>query len=206
MFISTLKERETAFNYRTRVPAYPDFEGSLWQFLEQYLLQPDRMTLPLLEALDWYSGAFLLETVPTSLLILMRYANDPEQAMLRAVNDTKDNDTIAAIVAPSSAPCTGRSSYRARGSKGWLAGPARTMMAPSSASWPKPGNNTTPSPVDEKTTEPRGRLQGNPHAPVGPRGRKRATCGGRWFMRTDLSSQAPRDDHRGSRGPGERFD
>lgn len=91
-------EQETAFNYRTRVPAYPDFEGSLWQFLEQYLLQPDRMTLPLLEALDWYSGAFLLETVPTSLLILMRYANDPEQAMLRAVHDTKDNDTIAAIV------------------------------------------------------------------------------------------------------------
>jgi ADP-ribosyl-[dinitrogen reductase] hydrolase len=46
----------------------------------------------------WYSGAFLLETVPTALHILMRHANDPEEAILRAVNDTKDNDSIGAIV------------------------------------------------------------------------------------------------------------
>lgn len=97
-FIATLKQHETSFNYRSRSPAYPEFRGSLWQFLEQYLLQPSRMSMPLLETLDWYSGAFLLETVPTCLLILMRYADDPEQAMVRAVNDTKDNDTIAAIV------------------------------------------------------------------------------------------------------------
>lgn len=46
----------------------------------------------------WYSGAFLLETVPSVLYILMRHAHDPEEAIIRAVNDTKDNDTIAAIV------------------------------------------------------------------------------------------------------------
>ena len=46
----------------------------------------------------WGSGAYLLETVPTALYILARYAADPEQAILRAVNDTKDNDTVAAIV------------------------------------------------------------------------------------------------------------
>ena len=28
----------------------------------------------------------------------MKYADDPEEAIVRAVNDTKDNDTIAAIV------------------------------------------------------------------------------------------------------------
>ena len=28
----------------------------------------------------------------------MRHANDPEEAILRAVKDTKDNDTIGAIV------------------------------------------------------------------------------------------------------------
>jgi ADP-ribosylglycohydrolase len=28
----------------------------------------------------------------------MRHAHDPEEAIVRAVNDTKDNDTIAAIV------------------------------------------------------------------------------------------------------------
>jgi ADP-ribosylglycohydrolase len=28
----------------------------------------------------------------------MRHGDDPEEALVRAVNDTKDNDTIAAIV------------------------------------------------------------------------------------------------------------
>lgn len=47
---------------------------------------------------SWYSGAFLLETVPSVLYILERYGNDPEEAIVRAVNDTRDNDTAAAIV------------------------------------------------------------------------------------------------------------
>ena len=47
---------------------------------------------------SWYSGAYLLETVPSVLYILERHGHDPEEAIVRAVNDTKDNDTIAAIV------------------------------------------------------------------------------------------------------------
>jgi ADP-ribosylglycohydrolase len=52
-----------------------------------------------LDALSrWYSGAFLLETIPAVIFLLARYGHDPEEAIVRAVNDTKDNDTIAAIV------------------------------------------------------------------------------------------------------------
>lgn len=40
----------------------------------------------------------MLETVPSVIYILMRHGHDPEEAIVRAVNDTKDNDTIAAIV------------------------------------------------------------------------------------------------------------
>jgi ADP-ribosylglycohydrolase len=47
---------------------------------------------------SWHSGAFLLETVPSVVYILMRYSHDPEESIVRAVNDTKDNDTVAAIV------------------------------------------------------------------------------------------------------------
>jgi ADP-ribosylglycohydrolase len=36
--------------------------------------------------------------VPTVIYILMRHGHDPEEAIVRAVNDTKDNDTVAAIV------------------------------------------------------------------------------------------------------------
>jgi ADP-ribosyl-[dinitrogen reductase] hydrolase len=73
------------------------WSGPLWRFVEDYVLQQKGSTV--LDACGlWYSGAFLLETVPAALHILIRHANDPEEAILRAVNDTKDNDSIGAIV------------------------------------------------------------------------------------------------------------
>lgn len=46
----------------------------------------------------WGSGSYLLETLPTLLHIVAQYGHDPHEAMLVAVNDTRDNDTIAALV------------------------------------------------------------------------------------------------------------
>jgi hypothetical protein len=40
----------------------------------------------------------LLETMPATLYILARYGDEPEQVILRAGNDTKDNNAIAAVV------------------------------------------------------------------------------------------------------------
>lgn len=45
-----------------------------------------------------YSGAYLMETMPCVLFILAKYGQDAERAILEAVNNTKDNDTVAAIV------------------------------------------------------------------------------------------------------------
>ena len=39
-----------------------------------------------------------MEAVPSVLMILTKHGDDPEEAIVRAVNDTKDNDTIAAII------------------------------------------------------------------------------------------------------------
>lgn len=73
-----------------------DICGNLWN---DAVSQAYQQGLSVREACDrWYSGAYLLETIPSVLYILMRYADNPEAAMVRAVNDTKDNDTIAAIV------------------------------------------------------------------------------------------------------------
>jgi len=47
---------------------------------------------------QFWSGPYLLETVPSVLWILERHGHDPEEAIVRAVTDTFDNDTIAAIV------------------------------------------------------------------------------------------------------------
>ena len=47
---------------------------------------------------EFQSGAYLVETVPCVLYLLMRHGHNPEEAIVRAVNDTRDNDTVAAIV------------------------------------------------------------------------------------------------------------
>lgn len=78
-------------------PLVGRWSGPLWRFVERYVPQQEGNIVIDACAL-WYSGAFLLETVPTVLHILMRHADDPEEAISRAVNDTKDNDSIGAIV------------------------------------------------------------------------------------------------------------
>ncbi|MFT4976183.1 MAG: ADP-ribosyl-[dinitrogen reductase] hydrolase [Myxococcota bacterium] len=65
-----------------------------------------------------YSGAYMLETVPCVLTILSRHGHDPEEAIVRAVNDTKDNDTVAAIVGAAVGALHGRAALPDR----WLSG------------------------------------------------------------------------------------
>jgi ADP-ribosyl-[dinitrogen reductase] hydrolase len=78
---------------------YRDYRGRLWRFVGERAPAAWQDGLSALESCDsWYSVAYLLETVPSVLAILMRHADDPEEAIVRAVNDTRDNDTIAAIV------------------------------------------------------------------------------------------------------------
>jgi hypothetical protein len=71
--------------------------GPPWQFVEQFV--PQQAQCNCLEAsMLWYSEAYLLETVPTALHILIPHAADPEEAIVLAVTDTKDNNSIAAVV------------------------------------------------------------------------------------------------------------
>ncbi|MFT5683035.1 MAG: ADP-ribosyl-[dinitrogen reductase] hydrolase [Myxococcota bacterium] len=66
----------------------------------------------------WHSGAYLLETLACVLAILERHAADPEQAIIRAVNDTKDNDTVAAVVGAAVGALHGRDALPSR----WVTG------------------------------------------------------------------------------------
>lgn len=103
--------------YRPRGGAFPDFSGPIWRFVAEYVAPAHARGLAVLEAGDlWGSGAFLLETVPSVLYILMRHAQDPEEAMVRAVNDTRDSDTIAAIVGAAVGALHGRDKLPGR----WL--------------------------------------------------------------------------------------
>jgi ADP-ribosyl-[dinitrogen reductase] hydrolase len=84
-------------------PRHPElarvFRGPVWRLVDTAVRHALAEELSVLDACDrWYSGALLLETMPSALYILARHGADPEEAIVRAVNDTKDNDTIAAIV------------------------------------------------------------------------------------------------------------
>jgi hypothetical protein len=82
----------------SRIPG-DRFRGSVCDLVAQRVPAALRVGISAQAACDsWYSGAYLLETVPSALFILERYRDDPEEALVRAVMDTWDNDTVAAIV------------------------------------------------------------------------------------------------------------
>ena len=98
-YLESARDIEGSTSYSPRSPHVGDYRGSLCDFVEHNITEAALKTLSAQEACDtWYSGAYLLETVPSVLYILMRHSSDPEQAIIRAVNDTRDNDTCAAIV------------------------------------------------------------------------------------------------------------
>ncbi len=86
---------------RELTPRHPTlaFRGPTWRLVDTEVRRALAEGVSVEAACDrWYSGAYLLETVPSVLYVLTRHAHDPELAIVRAVNDTKDNDTVGALV------------------------------------------------------------------------------------------------------------
>ncbi len=105
--------------YRPRGGLFTGYAGPAWRFVQECLAWADAGQVPVLDACNaWYSGAYLLETLPSVLYILMCHADDPEKAIVRAVNDTKDNDTVAAIVGAAVGALYGTAAYPKR----WIEG------------------------------------------------------------------------------------
>jgi len=118
-YVETARPLEGPAVYRSRSPHVGPYEGTVCDFLELQLPQAAAEGRSVREACDhWYSGAYLLESVPSVLYILMRHAGDPEEAIVRAVNDTWDNDTCAAIVGSAVGALHGREALPGR----WLSG------------------------------------------------------------------------------------
>jgi hypothetical protein len=79
------------------------FRGTLCDQIEQHVWRAWMDGWTVRQACDpygrgWGSGPFLFETVPSVLYVLMRHGHDFEAAVTHAVLDTRDNDSIAAIV------------------------------------------------------------------------------------------------------------
>lgn len=85
--------------FRARAHHPPKFSGTMADMVAQHVRPALDRDLDVAEAgAIWHSGAYLLETVPTVLYVLSRHGHDPKEAILQAVNNTRDNDTCAAIV------------------------------------------------------------------------------------------------------------
>ncbi len=98
-YCSVTQELEGKTQYRPKIAHHDYYQGSLWQFTDRVVREALNRGMTALEACSWWgSGASLFETVPSVLYILATHAGSAEEAITRAVNDTKDNDTIAAIV------------------------------------------------------------------------------------------------------------
>jgi ADP-ribosylglycohydrolase len=115
-FLTYSRAAESGKPYTPR-SSHPDFEGTLSDFINELVVGELESTTPNVELFDtWYSGAYLLETVPCVLTLLARHGHDPEEAIVRAVNDTQDNDTAAAIVGAAVGALHGKQGFPGR----WL--------------------------------------------------------------------------------------
>jgi ADP-ribosylglycohydrolase len=98
-YVGVAKDLEGDSKQRVRGGKFLGYEGPIWRFVDERVREARQSGLSVLKACSqWHSGADLLETMPSIIYILMCHAADPEEAMVRAVNDTEDNDTIAAMV------------------------------------------------------------------------------------------------------------
>lgn len=109
-FAAFCEDIEPDVVYQPRAGHPADFSGTLSKLIRQYVIPAVALDLTVADVCSrWHSGAYLLETVPTVLFILAKHGGDPEAAILSAVNETKDNDTIASIVGAAVGALHGRS-------------------------------------------------------------------------------------------------
>ncbi len=107
--------------YAPRAGNFMDYNGPMSQYVVQRVREAEVRNLTVFDACEtWYSGAYLMETLPCVLYILMRHADDFETSVVRAVNDTRDNDTVAAIVGAALGALHGAAAIPARWRNGLL--------------------------------------------------------------------------------------
>lgn len=119
-FLHYARAVETGVGYHGRGQAGGRM-GSLCDFVEAGVgaaLDAGWGTLDAAEHLR--SGAYLPETMPSVLHILSLHGDDPEEAIVRAVNDTRDNDTIGALVGAAVGSLHGEQSLPERWRRGLL--------------------------------------------------------------------------------------
>jgi ADP-ribosylglycohydrolase len=120
-YAETARDLEQERVYPSHAPAYAGYQGPLWRFVREAAGMAYEQGLSTLDACSsWRSGAYLMESMPSVIYILMRFGHDPEAAIVRAVNDTFDNDSAGAIVGAAVGALHGRAGLPERWTRGLL--------------------------------------------------------------------------------------
>lgn len=120
-YLDIATELETNFTYRPRLPHAPEHQGRICDYAGRVVPLALERGMSTQEACDWWgSGAYLLETIPSVFFILAHHGGDPEEAVVRAVNDTRDNDTVGAIVGAAVGALHGAQAFPERWRRGLL--------------------------------------------------------------------------------------
>lgn len=118
-YVEVADDLETESSYKPRAAVFDGYSGRMVDFTRDVILEARQANRSALEACNrWYSGAYVMETWPSVLYLLERHAHEPEEAIIRAVNDTRDNDTIASIVGAAVGALHGAQAFPAR----WVEG------------------------------------------------------------------------------------
>ncbi|MFZ4795168.1 MAG: ADP-ribosylglycohydrolase family protein [Blastocatellia bacterium] len=114
-YVELARDLEGRPLYRPGGTLFPDYRGTVWKYAERCVQWAESQFISTVDACNnWSSSAYLMGTIPSLLLILTRYGHDPEEALVRAVNDTWDNDTIASLTGAMIGALHGRSGFPAR--------------------------------------------------------------------------------------------
>ena len=118
-FVDVCRQVETTAPYSPRFGSSTEWTGTLSAWTTARIDAARAAGDSLVDGQEtWGSGAYLLETVPSVLWALELHGHDPEEAILRAINDTLDNDTVGAIVGAAVGALHGASALPARWRKG----------------------------------------------------------------------------------------
>ena len=78
-YVTVASGLEGDTRYRPRGGEFLEYEGPMWQFIEDKACQAWEKNINTLSACNsWWSGGYLMETVPSVLYILMKHGHDPD--------------------------------------------------------------------------------------------------------------------------------
>ena len=77
-YLETARALEREEIYRSNAPAFAQYQGPLWRFVQDVVGRAYEQGFSVLDACNaWYSSAYLFETVPSVIYILMRFCRGP---------------------------------------------------------------------------------------------------------------------------------